>query len=106
MDPPGRAALIHKECGIALAVRTVGAYLQRWGYTAKRPPRHARKQDPEEIRQWLEETYPAIEERAAEEGARSTGATRPGRGRTSTPATATPGRASRRRWTCPTRTSA
>jgi transposase len=61
--------LIRKEFGIDLAVRTVGAYLNRWGYTAKKPRRHARKQDPEEIRQWLEETYPAIEKRAAEEGA-------------------------------------
>ena len=61
--------LIRKEFGIGLAVRTVGAYLKRWGYTAKKPRRHARKQDPEEIRQWLEETYPAIEKRAVEEGA-------------------------------------
>jgi hypothetical protein len=61
--------LIRKEFGIDLAVRTVGEYLKRWGYTAKRPRRHARKQDPEEVRQWLEETYPAIEKRAEEEGA-------------------------------------
>ena len=61
--------LIRKECGIRLAVRTVGAYLRRWGFTAKRPRRRARDQDPEEVRQWLEETYPAIEERAAQEGA-------------------------------------
>jgi hypothetical protein len=61
--------LIRKEFAIDLAVRTVGAYLNRWGYTAKKPRRHARKQDPEEIRQWLEETYPAIETRAVEEGA-------------------------------------
>jgi transposase len=61
--------LIRKEFGIDLAVRTVGAYLDRWGYTAKRPRRRAREQDPEEVRQWLEETYPAIEERAAEEAA-------------------------------------
>jgi transposase len=61
--------LINKECGVLLAVRTVGRYLQRWGYTAKKPSRHASKQDPEEVRQWLEETYPAIEKRAAEEGA-------------------------------------
>lgn len=61
--------LIRAECGIALAVRTVGAYLCRWGFTAKRPRRHARDQDPEEVRQWLEETYPAIEKRAAQEGA-------------------------------------
>jgi transposase len=61
--------LIRQQCHIALAVRTVGLYLRRWGFTAKRPRRHARDQDPEEVRQWLEETYPAIEERAAREGA-------------------------------------
>jgi transposase len=61
--------LIQKELGIAMPVRTVGAYLHRWGYTAKRPRRHAKKQDPEEIRRWLEETYPAIEQRAEEEHA-------------------------------------
>lgn len=61
--------LMERECGIRLAVRTVGLYLRRWGYTAKRPRRHARHQDAEEVRQWLEETYPAIEQRAAEEKA-------------------------------------
>ena len=61
--------LIYKECGVLLAVRTVGKYLKRWGYTAKKPSRRAKKQDPEEVRQWLEEAYPAIEERAAGEGA-------------------------------------
>jgi transposase len=66
---PAVRQLIQNELGIAMPVRTVGLYLQRWGYTAKRPRRRARKQDPEEIRQWLEETYPAIEQRAQEEGA-------------------------------------
>jgi len=61
--------LIRKEFAISLAVRTVGNYLQRWGFTAKRPCRHARDQDPEEVQQWLEETYPAIEERAEQEEA-------------------------------------
>src|SRR5262249_10079812 len=61
--------LIRQACGVALAVRTVGHYLRRWGFTPKRPRRHARDQDPEEVRQWLEETYPAIEARAAREGA-------------------------------------
>jgi transposase len=61
--------LIRQECAVTLAVRTVGLYLRRWGFTAKRPRRHARDQDPEEVRQWLEETYPAIEARAAQEGA-------------------------------------
>jgi transposase len=61
--------LIRKELGIDLAERTVGEYLKRWGYTAKKPRRRAREQDPEEVRQWLEETYPAIERQAEEEGA-------------------------------------
>jgi len=61
--------LIEKEFGIEMAVRTVGDYLKRWGYTAKKPGRHSKDQDPEEVRRWLEETYPAIEKRAGEEGA-------------------------------------
>src|SRR5439155_11529833 len=58
------AELIRTEFDIPLAVRTVGLYLRRWGFTAKRPRRHSRDQDPEEVRQWLEETYPAIKARA------------------------------------------
>jgi transposase len=61
--------LIRKEFHIDLADRTVGEYLRRWNYTPKKPQRHARKQDPDEVAQWLEETYPAIEKQAAEEDA-------------------------------------
>src|SRR5437763_1234934 len=61
--------LIRQQCQVTLAVRTVGLYLRRWGFTAKRPRRHARDQDPEEVRQWLEETYPAIAARAEREAA-------------------------------------
>jgi transposase len=63
------AELIRKEYGIDMPVRTVGEYLKRWGYTAKVPRRHAKDQDADEVRHWLEETYPAIEERAAHEDA-------------------------------------
>ncbi len=61
--------LIGREFAIAMSVRTVGEYLRRWGYTAKVPRRHARRQDPEAVRRWLEETYPAIAARARREGA-------------------------------------
>ena len=61
--------LIRDEYGIAPPVRTVGDYLKRRGYTAKVPRRHAKDQDPEEVRRWLEETDPAIAARAREEGA-------------------------------------
>src|SRR3954453_12296694 len=56
--------LIKKEYGIDMPVRTVGEYLKRWGYTAKKPSRHSKDQAPEEVREWLEETYPDIERQA------------------------------------------
>jgi transposase len=59
--------LIFKEFGLHMPVRTVGQYLKRWGYTAKRPRRHAKDQDPKEVRTWLVETYPLIEARARQE---------------------------------------
>jgi transposase len=61
--------LILRESGIDMPMRTVGQYLRRWGYTPKRPRRRARRQDPEEVRQWLNWTYPLIKARAAREGA-------------------------------------
>jgi len=61
--------LILKTTGITMPVRTVGEYLKRWGYTAKRPRRHSKKQDPEAVREWLEKTYPLIEAQAKKEDA-------------------------------------
>lgn len=63
------AELIRKEFDIDLAIRTVGEYLRRWGYTPQRPARKARNQDPEEVGHWLQEEYPAVVARAAAEGA-------------------------------------
>ncbi len=61
--------LIRKECDVDLAERTVGLYLGRWGYTSKKPSRHAKKQDPDEVEEWLLDTYPAIEAQAEQEQA-------------------------------------
>jgi transposase len=61
--------LIHQEYDLRLPVRTVGLYLQRWGWTPQRPARKGYRQDPEEVRQWLEEKYPAMAARARAEGA-------------------------------------
>jgi transposase len=59
--------LIRNEYGITMPVRTVGAYLRRWGYTPKRPRRKARHQDPDEVQEWMEHIYPAIVEAAERE---------------------------------------
>jgi len=61
--------LIRDRYGITLALRTVSAYLKRWGMTAQRPVERSYEQRDEAVREWLDETYPAIKERAAKEGA-------------------------------------
>jgi transposase len=61
--------LIEKQTGQRLPIRTVGEYLNRWGYTPQTPVRKAYKQEPEKVKEWLEKTYPHIEKRAAEEDA-------------------------------------
>jgi transposase len=53
-------ALIARCCGVELAVRTVGKYLARWGFTAQKPIRRAYEQDPAAVRRWLRQDYPAI----------------------------------------------
>ncbi|WP_090622464.1 IS630 family transposase [Azotobacter beijerinckii] len=61
--------LIKHLYGVEMPIRTVGQYLQRWGYTPQRPTRQALEQNPEAIEHWLEETYPAIVARAKAENA-------------------------------------
>jgi transposase len=52
--------LIRQHCGVVLAVRTVGKYLARWGFTAQKPLRRAYEQNPAAVRRWLRREYPAI----------------------------------------------
>ena len=57
-------ALIARRFGVELAVRTVGKYLARWGFTAQKPTRRAYEQDPVAVRRWLRRDYPALVKRA------------------------------------------
>ena len=61
--------LIEQEFGIRLQVRSIGKYLARWGFTPQKPIKKAYEQRPEAVQQWLEQEYPAIEQRARAEGA-------------------------------------
>lgn len=60
--------LIERECGVTLHVRSVGKYLARWGFTPQKPIKRAYEQSPAAVQTWLEDTYPAIAERAKAEG--------------------------------------
>ena len=59
--------LIWRRFGVQLAVRTMGTYLARWGFTAQKPLRRAYEQDPAAVRRWLRRDYPAIAARAKAE---------------------------------------
>lgn len=61
--------LIGRRHGIMLPERTMGEYLKRWGFSPQKPLKRAYEQNPEAIRRWLQEEYPAIVARARKEKA-------------------------------------
>jgi transposase len=61
--------LVEREFGIVLAVNTMGDYLRRWGYTPQKTKKRAYEQSPAAVKEWLEQTYPAIKERSKQENA-------------------------------------
>jgi transposase len=69
--------MIERRYERKLAVRSVGNYLKRWGFTPQKPLLRAYEQNPHAVRRWLEEEFPAIKDRAKAEGRQSSGATRP-----------------------------
>ena len=62
-------AVIEQLCEVKMPIRTVGDYLNRWGYSPQRPLKRAYEQDPVAVERWLTDEYPAIEQRAQAEGA-------------------------------------
>jgi len=60
---------IAQKYKIPMPLSTLGYYLERWGFSVQRPAKRAYKQNPEQINQWLNDTYPTIKERAAAENA-------------------------------------
>jgi transposase len=65
---PAVTALIMRECGKTLPVRTVGKYLRRWGFTPQKPLNKAVEQNPAAVQAWLNDEYPALARRAKAEG--------------------------------------
>ena len=61
--------LILEKYGITLSRWQVGRYLKDWGYTPQKPIAKAFEQNPERVKLWLDEEYPAIKKRAAKENA-------------------------------------
>src|SRR6266702_6501707 len=62
--------LIRRKFGIDYSEQNVGRILKMLGFSPQRPVYQALEQDEEKRRIWMEETFPAIKERAEKEGAR------------------------------------
>jgi transposase len=52
--------LLERKFNLRVSVWTVGRYLRAWGLSPQKPVRRAYEQNPEAVRKWLEEEYPAI----------------------------------------------
>jgi transposase len=62
-------SVVYQMWRVRIAVRTIGDYLKRWGFTPQKPIRKAYEQNPKAVQQWLDVTYPEIKIRAAAEKA-------------------------------------
>ncbi len=61
--------LIKQYFLLDMPIRTVRSYLSRWGFTPQRPVKRAYEQQPKQVMEWLNQSYPFIKQRAKEEGA-------------------------------------
>ncbi len=61
--------LIEQRFGIRYSIHQVGRYLKQWGFTAQKPGRKAFEQCPQEVKHWVEQEYPAIQQMAKAEHA-------------------------------------
>ena len=61
--------LIQVRFGIDLSRWQVGRYLKSWGYTPQKPISKAFEQNPEKVKEWLEQQYPAIKKKAVKQNA-------------------------------------
>lgn len=61
--------LIFRQFGVRVSKWTIGRYLKEWGFTPQKPIIKAYEQDPEAVKKWLQEDYPAIQQKAKDEKA-------------------------------------
>lgn len=60
---------IFKMWRVRIAVRTIGDYMKRWGFTPQKPIKRAYEKSPKAVQEWLDHTYPEIKARAKKENA-------------------------------------
>ena len=61
--------LIKRQYNIKIAIRTMGTYLKRWGFSPQKPKKKAYEQNSKSVQKWLIEEYPSIVKKAKNENA-------------------------------------
>ena len=61
--------LIKRQYNIKIAIRTMGTYLKRWGFSPQKPKKKAYEQNSKSVQKWLTEEYPSIVKKAKAENA-------------------------------------
>src|SRR5512144_1437443 len=56
--------VLQRELGVRASDATVGRWLRAWGLSVQKPLRRAYEQDPAQVQQWLDQTYPAVQQHA------------------------------------------
>jgi transposase len=62
-------SVIYQMWRVRIAIRTIGDYMKRWGFTPQKPAKRAYERNPKLVQKWLDETYPEIRRRARKENA-------------------------------------
>lgn len=57
-------SVIYQMWRVRIAIRTIGDYLKRWGFTPQKPMKRAYERNPKAVQKWLDESYPQIKELA------------------------------------------
>ncbi|NOX48568.1 MAG: IS630 family transposase [Chlorobi bacterium] len=61
--------LIKRTYNIKIAIRTMGDYLNQWGFTPQKPKKKAYEQNDKAVKEWLQKEYPSIVKKAKAENA-------------------------------------
>lgn len=61
--------LIKRTYNIKIAIRTMGDYLNQWGFTPQKPKKKAYEQNDKAVKGWLQNEYPSIVKKAKAENA-------------------------------------
>ncbi len=62
-------SVIYQMWRVRIAIRTIGDYMKRWGFTPQKPLKRAYERSPKAVQHWLDNIYPEIKSLAKQKNA-------------------------------------